>query len=119
LFVAKTAAPRHHNTATCQQVGALILYSVVSVPFRIGFRVEDSPASVISDIAIDSIFGVDILATFRTAYFDDELVSAFFYKPNGLKCDDSADACVALWVRLGGAVQVRWCTRLCLETSLE
>jgi len=55
-------------------VGALIVFSVLAVPFRLGFRVEDSSSLILMDIIIDSIFGVDIIATFRTAYFDDDLV---------------------------------------------
>ena len=37
--------------------------------------VDDSQL-LVSDMIIDSLFGLDILATFRTAYFDDELVSS-------------------------------------------
>ena len=54
-------------------IGALIVYSVVAVPFRIAFELMDDPALFISDCVIDSLFGLDIFLTFCTAYFDDEL----------------------------------------------
>jgi hypothetical protein len=54
-------------------VGILIIYSVLAVPFRLGFRVEDNESLFWSDVVIDSLFGVDIIATFRTAFYDDDL----------------------------------------------
>jgi len=53
-------------------VGILIIYSVLAVPFRLGFRVEDTDALFWSDVVIDSIFGVDIFVTFRTAFYNDD-----------------------------------------------
>lgn len=50
------------------------MYSIIAVPFRIGFGVEDSLGLIVSDAIVDSLFGIDIIATFRTAYFNDELV---------------------------------------------
>lgn len=68
-------------------VGALILYSCVVIPFRIAF--DDSGASIgsaqtqhsgapqestaaidIVDIAVDVMFGLDIIVNFFTAYSD-------------------------------------------------
>ena len=54
---------------------AFILYSVIAVPFRLAFRVADSPPLFWSDALIDLLFGVDIVATFRTAFVNEELVS--------------------------------------------
>ena len=54
-------------------IGALIIYSVLAIPFRMGFRVKDTPALAVSDAVIDSLFGVDIALTFRTAVFVEEL----------------------------------------------
>ena len=51
------------------------MYSVITIPFRVGFGVEDSVAFVVSDIIIDSLFGVDIILTCRTAYEHDEVHS--------------------------------------------
>ena len=53
-------------------VGLLIVYSVVSVPFRIAYRLEDSPGLFWSDAFFDLCFGFDVVATFRTAYEDEE-----------------------------------------------
>lgn len=54
---------------------ALILYSVMAVPFRLGFRVIDTPVLFWSDAFIDLLFGIDIVATFCTAFYDDNLVN--------------------------------------------
>jgi hypothetical protein len=54
-------------------IGALIVFSVFSVPFRIGFGVEDNDGLFWSDAVIDSFFGLDIILTFRTAYFDEDM----------------------------------------------
>ena len=55
-------------------VALLIIFSVLAVPFRLGFRVVDTASLQILDACIDSLFGIDILLAFRTAYFDEELV---------------------------------------------
>ena len=52
---------------------ALIVYTVISIPFRVGFSVEDTPLLFWSDVVIDSFFGVDIILTLRTAYDHDEV----------------------------------------------
>jgi hypothetical protein len=47
----------------------------MAVPFRMGFDVVDEFGIVLSDVFIDSLFGIDCILTFRTAYFNDRLVS--------------------------------------------
>jgi CRP-like cAMP-binding protein len=53
-------------------VGALIFYSLIVIPFRIGFQSEPDAdsSSAIFDIFIDCTFGVDIILNFNTAYID-------------------------------------------------
>jgi hypothetical protein len=55
-------------------IGGIILYSVIIVPYRIGF--DDVPRAWslldLSDILIDFLFLVDIVLTFRTAYVDNQ-----------------------------------------------
>ncbi|OQR94171.1 cyclic nucleotide-binding protein [Achlya hypogyna] len=56
----------------------LIVYNVMSIPFQFtfqgGFVGEDTryPGVVMLDYAVDCMFGIDIMLTFRTAYLDDE-----------------------------------------------
>jgi len=60
-------------------VGALIVYSVVSVPFRIGFDYEAQPGSGfwIFDWFVDCSFMLDMVVALRTAYVqtDGRLIS--------------------------------------------
>ena len=51
-------------------IGALIMYSVVIIPYRIGFEQDPSFGLEIFDYAIDLLFGIDICATFNTAVDD-------------------------------------------------
>jgi hypothetical protein len=53
-------------------VGALIVYSVLSIPFIIGFRypVNQTPSLAFLNIMVDVMFGLDMLASARTAYVD-------------------------------------------------
>ena len=51
-------------------VGVLILYSVIIVPFRIGFQVTQSPIEFIVDSIVDTLFFIDIIANFNTSYVD-------------------------------------------------
>lgn len=53
-------------------LGLLIFYSVIIIPLRVGFSLPPSPEFEISDIIIDSLFGMDILISFDTALVDDE-----------------------------------------------
>ncbi len=52
-------------------IGLLIIYSTLTVPFRIGFDIETNPCSDFIDLLIDFCFIVDIVISFRTAYFDE------------------------------------------------
>jgi hypothetical protein len=70
--------PFHRNKVRWDMgVAALIIYSVVKVPFWIGFQVEtldrlpgrDAVAQI--DIVVDCLFGIDILLTFFTGYLDE------------------------------------------------
>lgn len=55
-------------------IGGIILYSVIIVPYRIGFDDTPRPWSLLdwSDILIDFLFFLDIILTFRTAYVDNQ-----------------------------------------------
>ncbi|GMH49804.1 hypothetical protein TrRE_jg7485 [Triparma retinervis] len=57
-------------------IGALIIWSVIIVPFRLGFDQEPEPGSVQEyvDIFQDIMFGIDILLCFRVAFLDEQLV---------------------------------------------
>lgn len=51
---------------------SLILYSVVTVPYRISFNDEEDIVIEIIDYITDSLFIVDIILSFFTAYYDKE-----------------------------------------------
>ncbi|CAM9240666.1 unnamed protein product, partial [Ectocarpus fasciculatus] len=51
-------------------IGALIMYSVVIIPYRIGFEQVAGPGAEAFDTCIDILFAVDIIATFNTAVDD-------------------------------------------------
>lgn len=51
-------------------IGILIMYSVVVIPFRIGFEEEAGPDAGSFDTCIDVLFAVDIITTFNTAVDD-------------------------------------------------
>jgi len=53
-------------------VGAMIIFSVVVVPYRLGFDLPQTTTSQITDFTIDAIFWLDLLMSFRCAYFDEE-----------------------------------------------
>jgi hypothetical protein len=55
-------------------VGALIIYSVLIIPLRIGFDVDVPPLSFgdIFDILVDVMFVTDMIMSFRTAFRDGE-----------------------------------------------
>eukprot|EP00520_Triparma_pacifica_P017623 CAMPEP_0118633512 /NCGR_PEP_ID=MMETSP0785-20121206/1037_1 /TAXON_ID=91992 /ORGANISM="Bolidomonas pacifica, Strain CCMP 1866" /LENGTH=1378 /DNA_ID=CAMNT_0006524393 /DNA_START=171 /DNA_END=4304 /DNA_ORIENTATION=+ len=53
-------------------VGVLIVFSVIVVPFRLGFDVPATPTSTAQDIVIDTIFWLDLVTTFRCAFEDVE-----------------------------------------------
>jgi len=51
-------------------VGLLILYSIIIIPFRIGFQVSPSRGESMFDLIVDSLFGLDIIFNFNTSYVD-------------------------------------------------
>jgi CRP-like cAMP-binding protein len=50
-------------------VGMMIVWSVIIVPMRIAFNVEPVGGMLVLDILIDICFGIDLVCSFRTAYF--------------------------------------------------
>ena len=48
-------------------VGLLVIYSVISIPFTLAFKLADVKAL---DYTIDALFFIDILVSFNTAYMD-------------------------------------------------
>jgi hypothetical protein len=48
----------------------MIMYSVISIPFRIAFEFDAEGFAMVVDIIIDIFFALDILVTFRTGYLD-------------------------------------------------
>ena len=57
-------------------MGAIIFYSIVTLPYRITFDVISTCGWVYSDYVIDGFFWADMLASFNTGYYDtnDKLV---------------------------------------------
>lgn len=53
-------------------VGIGIVYSIIVVPFRLGYDVDAVGGWYVLEMIIDGFFLVDILLNFRTAFFDDE-----------------------------------------------
>ncbi|RLN06824.1 hypothetical protein BBJ28_00008688 [Nothophytophthora sp. Chile5] len=53
-------------------VGIGIIYSIIVVPFRLGYDFDAVGGWYVLEFIIDSFFFLDILLNFRTAYFDDE-----------------------------------------------
>eukprot|EP00929_Paragymnodinium_shiwhaense_P018831 TRINITY_DN13037_c0_g1_i1.p1 TRINITY_DN13037_c0_g1~~TRINITY_DN13037_c0_g1_i1.p1 ORF type:complete len:1634 (-),score=359.10 TRINITY_DN13037_c0_g1_i1:113-5014(-) len=53
-------------------IAVLIVYSVLVVPFRISFHVEASGMAKTFETAVDVGFGVDIVLTFMTGYYDEK-----------------------------------------------
>lgn len=61
---------------------ALIVYSTIVVPFRICFEVElDTTGQILEYILVDLMFFVDIVLTFRTAFWNDDEVLVTHWKP--------------------------------------
>lgn len=52
-------------------VAVLIVYSTLSVPFRIGFEEEAGVFGTIVDTVVDVGFTLDIVLSFRTAFIDE------------------------------------------------
>jgi hypothetical protein len=51
-------------------ITALVVYSVLIIPFRIGFNSTPSAKAAIFDDCVTALFFVDILITFNTSYTD-------------------------------------------------
>lgn len=56
-------------------VAVLIVYSTLSVPFRIGFEHAAGTAESVVDGMVDVAFMLDIVASFRTAFVDEVRVA--------------------------------------------
>lgn len=69
-FIINPQSPKKVAWDVC--VGGLIFYSLIVIPFRIGFQTEPDPSSglAIFDTFIDCTFGIDIIFNFNTAYVD-------------------------------------------------
>lgn len=55
-------------------VGIGIMYSIVVVPFRLGFNYDASGGWYTFELVVDGFFLFDIVLNFRTAYFNDDRV---------------------------------------------
>ena len=51
-------------------MAGLILYSLVVIPYRIGFETETTKAIFVSDLVIDFLFLVDVVLRFNTVFID-------------------------------------------------
>jgi hypothetical protein len=51
-------------------VGLLIFYSILIIPYRIGFQVHTTTGENLFDDVVDLIFFIDIVVAFNTAYVD-------------------------------------------------
>merc|ERR1711865_660450 len=52
-------------------VGAFIVFSVIMVPYRLAFQVEPSGGEEVFDIIMDLVFLMDMVLSFRTAFFNE------------------------------------------------
>lgn len=52
-------------------VGAMIVYSMVLIPWRISYRQDASGGMLIFDYFVDAVFGIDIVVCFNAAYFEE------------------------------------------------
>ncbi|GMI34227.1 hypothetical protein TeGR_g10147 [Tetraparma gracilis] len=53
-------------------IGALIVFSVIVVPYRLGFDVPPTSTTDVQDLVIDMLFWMDLFISFRSAYEDAE-----------------------------------------------
>ena len=49
----------------------MIVYSMVVIPWRIGFRQDASGGMIIFDYSVDAVFCIDIVVCFNSAYFEE------------------------------------------------
>lgn len=54
-------------------IGIFILYSVIIIPYRVGFNITPNQNEEAFDLFITSLFAFDMLITFNTAYLDIQL----------------------------------------------
>jgi len=54
-------------------IAALIVYSVIVVPYRIGFDQPAVKGMLVFELLIDLCFGIDIIMNFRLGYYRDDL----------------------------------------------
>lgn len=66
-----------HKVKWDLSVAVMIIYSLLFVPFRIGFAVEATGIAFVADIIIDGCFAVDMVLTFFVGYTDDRDVLVF------------------------------------------
>ncbi|KAL3668734.1 hypothetical protein V7S43_006029 [Phytophthora oleae] len=55
-------------------IGFIIAYSVVLIPYRIGFGIELSDWEQVMNYCFDSSFGVDVILNFFTGYYDEDVL---------------------------------------------
>jgi len=55
-------------------IALMIIYSVLVIPWRIGFSQEATGGALVLEVVIDSFFVLDILLTFLTGFYDDREV---------------------------------------------
>ena len=53
-------------------VTIILLFSCITTPYRIAFSENEPPAWVFINISVDSIFAIDIILSFMSAYSTDE-----------------------------------------------
>lgn len=58
-------------------MGFLIMYSVISVPLKIGFEIRNDLPLAVLDAFVDVLFGIDMIITFFTAIEDDGKLIAY------------------------------------------
>jgi len=59
-----------HKTKWDLSLAIMIVYSVITIPFRIAFSWDAVGFWFVVDCIVDVFFGLDILVTFRTGYLD-------------------------------------------------
>ncbi|CAM9875420.1 unnamed protein product [Discosporangium mesarthrocarpum] len=55
-------------------IGALIIYSVVVIPWRTAFNQQAEGTMLVMEATIDACFTVDIILTFLSAYFEEDIL---------------------------------------------